>query len=145
MRYNEVVMDHFMNPRNVGAIDDADAIGEIGDDGCGDVVKIYLRIEGGRVQAASFETLGCATSIAASSMATVLLEHQTWERAALLTAAEINDALGGLPDDKKHCAVLAERAVKAALRQYFMKKQIAYNSDAFAIVDDSDAGERCDF
>ena len=118
MFYNDTILDHFMNPRNVGEMEDADGVGEVGDGRCDDVMKIYLRIQENHILAARFETFGCAGSIAACSAATELLCGRTIEQAQALDAAEIDRVLGGLPEEKAHCAETAVQTIKAAIADY---------------------------
>ena len=106
--YNETVMDHFHNPRNVGVIEDADGVGEVGNPKCGDIMKIYLKIENDVITDIKFETFGCGSAIASSSIATEMVKGRTVEQALQLTNKEVVDALGGLPAYKLHCSVLAE-------------------------------------
>lgn len=116
--YNPTVMDHFMNPRNMGDLKDADGVGEVGAAACGDIMKISLRIKDGRIEDARFKTFGCGSAIASSSMATELIKGRTIEEALKFSNEEVVDALGGLPPVKIHCSVLAEEALKAALEDY---------------------------
>lgn len=116
--YSEKVMDHFRNPRNVGVIEDANAIGEVGNAKCGDIMKMYLKIEDGIVQDVKFETFGCGSAIASSSMATELIKGQPLEEVRKLTNKAVAEALDGLPNYKMHCSVLAEEAIQAALADY---------------------------
>ncbi len=116
--YNPTVMDHFMNPRNMGDLKDADGVGEVGAAACGDIMKISLRIKDGRIEDARFKTFGCGSAIASSSMATELIKGRTIEEALSVSNGEYVDALGGLPPVKIHCSVLAEEALKAALEDY---------------------------
>ncbi len=119
--YNDKVMDHFMNPRNLGDINDADGIGEVGAAACGDIMKISLKIQGGKIEDARFKTFGCGSAIASSSMATELIKGRTIEEAMKFSNQEVVDALGGFPHVKIHCSVLAEEALKAALDDYLKK------------------------
>ncbi len=119
--YNDKVMDHFMNPRNMGDLPDADGIGEVGAAACGDIMKISLKIQDGKIQDARFKTFGCGSAIASSSMATELIKGRTIEEALKFSNQEVVDALGGLPPVKIHCSVLAEEALKAALEDYVKK------------------------
>ena len=119
--YNQTVMDHFLNPRNMGDIKDADGIGEVGAAACGDIMKISLKIKDGRIEDARFKTFGCGSAIASSSMATELIKGRTIEEAMSFSNQEVVDALGGLPPVKIHCSVLAEEALKAALEDYVKK------------------------
>ena len=116
--YSEKVMDHFRNPRNVGVIEDANGIGEVGNAKCGDIMKMYLKIEDGIVEDVKFETFGCGSAIASSSMATELIKGKPVEEAMTLTNKAVAEALDGLPAYKMHCSVLAEEAIKAALDDY---------------------------
>ena len=116
--YSEKVMDHFRNPRNVGVIEDANAIGEVGNAKCGDIMKMYLKIENGIVADVKFETFGCGSAIASSSMATELIMGQPVSEVRKLTNKAVAEALDGLPDYKMHCSVLAEEAIKLALEDY---------------------------
>ena len=120
--YSDVVMDHFRNPRNVGVLEDADGVGEVGNAKCGDIMKIYLKIDGDRIQDVRFETFGCGSAIASSSMATELIKGKRVEEALGLTNAAVAEALDGLPAYKMHCSVLAEEAIKAALADYYQKQ-----------------------
>ena len=116
--YNSTVMDHFMNPRNMGDLKDADGVGEVGAAACGDIMKISLKIREGRIEDARFKTFGCGSAIASSSMATELIKGRTIEEAMSFSNQEVVNALGGLPPVKIHCSVLAEEALKAALEDY---------------------------
>lgn len=116
--YSETVMDHFRNPRNVGVIEDADGVGEAGNAVCGDIMKIYLKIEDGVVSDVKFETFGCGSAIASSSMATELIKGKPLSETLQLTNKAVTEALGGLPAHKLHCSVLAEEAVRAAVKDY---------------------------
>ena len=124
MLYSEKVMDHFMNPRNVGEIENADGVGEVGNAKCGDIMKIYLKIENDVVVDVKFKTFGCASAIASSSMATELIKGKSLTEVLSLTNKAVVEALDGLPAVKVHCSVLAEEAVKAALLDYFTKNGI---------------------
>jgi len=119
--YNSTVMDHFMNPRNMGDIKDADGVGEVGAAACGDIMKISLKIRDGKIEDARFKTFGCGSAIASSSMATELIKGRTVGEAMSFSNQEVVDALGGLPPVKIHCSVLAEEALKAALEDYVKK------------------------
>ena len=119
--YSEKVMDHFRNPRNVGVIEDANAIGEVGNAKCGDIMKMYLKIENGIVADVKFETFGCGSAIASSSMATELIKGKPVSEAMLLTNKAVAEALDGLPAYKLHCSVLAEEAIQSALNDYYRK------------------------
>ena len=122
MQYSEKVMDHFMNPRNVGTIEDASGVGEVGNAKCGDIMKIYLKIEDGIITDVKFNTFGCGAAIATSSMATELIKGKPVEEALELTNPAVVEALDGLPPVKLHCSVLAEEAVCAALKDYYEKQ-----------------------
>lgn len=119
--YSEKVMDHFRNPRNVGVIEDADGVGEVGNEKCGDIMKIYLKIENGIIEDVKFETFGCASAVASSSMATELIKGKPVSEALELTNQAVAEALDGLPAYKMHCSVLAEEAIKNALEDYYKK------------------------
>ena len=116
--YSEKVMEHFRNPRNVGVIEDANGIGEVGNAKCGDIMKMYLKIEDGIIKDVKFETFGCGSAIASSSMATELIKGKPVSEAMKLTNAAVAEALDGLPDYKMHCSVLAEEAIQSALLDY---------------------------
>ena len=119
--YSEKVMDHFRNPRNVGVIEDADGVGEVGNAKCGDIMKIYLKIDDDIVTDVKFETFGCGSAIASSSMATELIKGRPVSEALTLTNQAVAEALDGLPPHKIHCSVLAEEAIKNALDDYYAK------------------------
>ena len=121
MQYSEKVMDHFMNPRNVGEIENADGVGMVGNAKCGDIMKMYLKIEDDVIVDCKFKTFGCGAAIATSSMATELIKGKTVEEALKLTNAVVVEALEGLPPVKVHCSVLAEEAVKTAVADYYNK------------------------
>ena len=125
--YSEKVMDHFRNPRNVGVIEDADGIGEAGNPVCGDIMKIYLKIDNDIITDVKFETFGCGSAIASSSMATELIKGKPISEAKELTNKAVTEALDGLPAHKLHCSVLAEEAIRLALRDYFDKNNIPYD------------------
>ena len=129
--YSEKVMDHFRNPRSVGVIENADGVGEVGNAKCGDIMKIYLKIDNDVISDAKFETFGCGSAIASSSMATEMIKGKTIDEALALTNKEVVDALGGLPVHKLHCSVLAEEAVKSAIQDYYEKNGIAYDKSKF--------------
>ncbi len=124
MAYSEKVMDHFANPRNVGEIPDASGIGEVGNSKCGDIMKMYIKIEGNVITDCKFKTFGCGAAIATSSMATELIKGKTIEDALKLTNKAVMEALDGLPPVKVHCSVLAEQAIKAALADYYTRQGI---------------------
>ena len=119
--YSEKVMDHFRNPRNVGVIEDADGVGEVGNAKCGDIMKMYLKIEDDRVTDVKFETFGCASAVASSSMATELIKGKPLSEVKQLTNKAVAEALDGLPAYKMHCSVLAEEAIQSALEDYYRK------------------------
>ena len=129
--YSEKVMDHFRNPRNVGVIEDADGVGEVGNAKCGDIMKMYLKIDGDNIADVKFETFGCGSAIASSSMATELIKGQPVADALALTNKAVVEALDGLPAHKLHCSVLAEEAIKAALKDYYDKHGIEYDHSLF--------------
>lgn len=129
--YTQTVMDHFMHPRNVGAIENADGVGEVGNAKCGDIMKIYLKIREDRIEDVKFETFGCASAIASSSIATEMLKGKTISDALKLTNKDVVNALGGLPAQKLHCSVLAEEAFKSAIQNYYDKNGIAYDKKVF--------------
>ena len=131
MVYSEKVMDHFTNPRNVGEIENADGIGEVGNAKCGDIMKIYLKIENEIITDVKFKTFGCASAIATSSIATELIKGKPLSEALELTNRAVVEALGGLPAVKIHCSVLAEEAVKAAVKDYYDKNGIEYDPEMF--------------
>ena len=130
--YSDKVMDHFMNPRNVGKIEDADGVGEVGNAKCGDIMKIYLKIEDDTVTDVKFNTFGCGSAIASSSMATELIKGKKLDEVLELTNKAVVEALDGLPAVKLHCSVLAEEAVKAALKDYYDKNGIEYDAEKLA-------------
>ena len=129
--YSEKVMDHFMNPRNVGEIADADGVGEVGNAKCGDIMKMYLKIKDGKIDDVKFETFGCASAIASSSMATELIKGKTIDEALAVTNKQVVDELDGLPAHKLHCSVLAEEAIKSAVKDYYDKNNIPYDHSRF--------------
>ncbi len=124
MEYSEKVMDHFMNPRNVGEIADASGVGQVGNAKCGDIMKVYLKIENGIVQDAKFKTFGCGAAVATSSMATELVKGKSVQDALTVTNKAVMEALDGLPPAKVHCSCLAEEALHAALWDYAEKNHI---------------------
>lgn len=132
MLYSEKVMDHFRNPRNVGTIPDANGVGEVGNAKCGDIMKIYLKIADDKVQDVKFETFGCGSAIASSSMATELIKGKPVTEALELSNKAVAEALDGLPAYKMHCSVLAEQAIKAAVKDYYDRSGIAYDQAEFA-------------
>ena len=129
--YTETVMDHFTHPRNVGEIPDADGVGEVGNAKCGDIMKMYLKIKDDRIEDVKFETFGCGSAIASSSMATELIKGKTIEEALAVTNQQVVDALGGLPAYKLHCSVLAEESIKAAVKNYYDRNNIPYDHSKF--------------
>ena len=129
--YTETVMDHFTHPRNLGEIPDADGVGEVGNAKCGDIMKMYLKIKDNRIEDAKFETFGCGSAIASSSMATELIKGKTIEEALAVTNKQVVDALGGLPAYKLHCSVLAEESIKAAVKNYYDRNNIPYDHSKF--------------
>jgi nitrogen fixation NifU-like protein len=122
--YSEKVMDHFSNPRNVGELKDANGVGEVGNAKCGDIMKMYLKIEDGIIKDVTFKTFGCGAAVATSSMATEMIKGKTVEEAMKLTNKAVAEALDGLPPVKMHCSVLAEEAIKAALADYYKNQGI---------------------
>ena len=137
--YTETVMDHFMHPRNVGEIADADGVGEVGNAKCGDIMKMYLKIKDNKIEDVKFETFGCGSAIASSSMATEMIKGRTLEDALALTNQEVVDALGGLPAHKLHCSVLAEETVKSAIQDYYEKNHIEYDHSKFPKKEDCES------
>ena len=133
--YSEKVMDHFRNPRNVGIIEEADGVGEVGNAKCGDIMKMYLKIDDGIITDVKFETFGCGSAIASSSMATELIKGKPLSEAMQLTNKAVAEALDGLPASKLHCSVLAEQAVRAAVLDYYEKNGIPYDKEKFKIED----------
>ena len=129
--YSEKVMDHFKNPRNVGVIENADGVGEVGNAKCGDIMKIYLKIENDVIADVKFETFGCGSAIASSSMATELIKGKPLKDALTLTNQAVAEALDGLPAHKLHCSVLAEEAIKAAILDYSTKNNLPYDAELF--------------
>ncbi|MCL4541108.1 MAG: Fe-S cluster assembly scaffold protein NifU [Chloroflexi bacterium] len=125
--YSDLVMDHFMNPRNVGEIQDADGVGTEGNPVCGDVMKMYIKIEGDRIVDVKFKTFGCGAAIATSSIATEMVKGKTIDEALLLTNKAVADALGGLPHNKMHCSNLAADTLRKAVEDYYarQKSQVA--------------------
>ena len=136
MLYSEKVMDHFQNPRNVGKMDDADGIGEVGNAKCGDIMKMYIKVDdNGIITDVKFNTFGCGSAIASSSMATEMIKGKPISEALQLSNKAVVEALDGLPAHKLHCSVLAEEAVRAAVKDYYDKHGIAYNPDEFCAGD----------
>ena len=132
MLYSEKVMDHFRNPRNLGKMDDADGIGEVGNAKCGDIMKMYIKVKDGIIEDVKFNTFGCGSAIASSSMATEMIKGKSIDEALELSNKAVVEALDGLPTHKIHCSVLAEEAVKAAVKDYYDKNGIAYDKEKFA-------------
>ena len=129
--YSEKVMDHFRHPRNVGVIDHADGVGETGNPVCGDIMRIYLKIDDDVITDVKFETFGCGSAIASSSMATELIKGKPLSEALALTNRAVTEALDGLPAHKLHCSVLAEEAIKSAIRDYYESHGIDYDRSLF--------------
>ena len=129
--YSEKVMDHFQHPRNVGVIEDANGVGEVGNAKCGDIMKIYLKIEDDIIKDVKFETFGCGSAIASSSMATEMIKGKTIDEALAVTNRQVVEALGGLPAHKLHCSVLAEESIKSAIKDYYDRHGIAYDHSRF--------------
>ena len=140
--YSEKVMDHFRHPRNVGQIDDADGIGEVGNAKCGDIMRMYIKVKDDIITDVKFNTFGCGSAIATSSMATELIKGKPIEEALELSNKAVVEALDGLPTHKIHCSVLAEQAVRAAVKDYYDKNGIAYDPEQFKETDEH-AGESC--
>ena len=136
MVYNTTVMDHFVNPRNVGAIANADGVGECGNAKCGDIMRVYLKIQDEIIEDATFETFGCCSAIASSSMATEMIKGNSLHNALELTNTAVTEALGGLPSSKIHCSVLAEHAVKKAIKDYYDRNNISHDRTIFKNIDD---------
>ena len=130
--YSEKVMDHFQNPRNLGKMEDADGIGEVGNAKCGDIMKMYIKVNDGVITDVKFNTFGCGSAIASSSMATEMIKGKPIEEALQLSNKAVVEALDGLPTHKIHCSVLAEEAVKAAVKDYYDKNGISYDENEFA-------------
>ena len=139
--YSEKVFDHFKNPRNVGEIPDADGIGEVGNARCGDIMKMYLKIENNIITDVKFETFGCGSAIASSSMATLMIKGKTIEEALAITNKDVVDALDGLPAHKLHCSVLAEESIKSAVQDYYERNHIPYDKSQFPVREDCEGCE----
>ena len=140
--YSSKVMDHFRNPRNVGSIENPSGVGEVGNPVCGDIMKIYLKIENDIIEDVKFETFGCGSAIASSSMATELIKGKPLAEALELTNKAVAEALDGLPAHKMHCSVLAEEAIRAAIKDYYDRNGIAYDPADFPEPDeDEEHGE----
>lgn len=135
MLYSEKVMDHFQNPRNVGKMDDADGVGEVGNAVCGDIMKMYIKVKDGIITDVKFNTFGCGSAIATSSMATEMIKGKPIEEALKLSNKAVAEALDGLPPVKMHCSVLAEEAIKKALTDYFDKNHIPYDHKKYEEMD----------
>ena len=129
--YSEKVMDHFQHPRNVGKMDDADGIGEVGNAKCGDIMKMYIKVKDDVITDVTFTTVGCGSAIASSSRATEMIKGQKIEDALKLSNKAVVEALDGLPAHKLHCSVLAEEAVRAAVKDYYDKHGVAYDQEEF--------------
>ena len=140
--YSDKVMDHFQNPRNVGKLDDASGIGEVGNAKCGDIMRMYIKVEDNIITDVKFNTFGCGSAIATSSMATELIKGKPIEEALELSNKAVVEALDGLPAYKLHCSVLAEEAVRAAVKDYYDKNGIAYDPELFKESDEPH-GESC--
>ena len=135
MLYSEKVMDHFRNPRNVGEMENPDGVGEVGNAKCGDIMRMYIKVENNIITDVSFMTFGCGSAIATSSIATEMIKGQPIEKALELTNQAVVEALGGLPQHKVHCSVLAEEAVKAAIKDYYEKNNIEYDKEKYCAGD----------
>ena len=133
--YSDKVMDHFQNPRNVGKLDDADGVGEVGNAKCGDIMRMYIKVRDGVIVDCKFNTFGCGSAIATSSMATELIKGKPVVEALELSNKAVVEALDGLPAYKLHCSVLAEEAVKAAVKDYYDRSGIAYDPELFKNVE----------
>ena len=134
--YSEKVMDHFTNPRNVGKLDDADGIGEVGNARCGDIMKIYIKVDGDIITDVKFNTFGCGSAIASSSMATEMIKGKPIAQALELTNKAVAEALDGLPAHKLHCSVLAEQAIRTAIKDYYDRHGIEYDAEMFKGLDE---------
>ena len=141
--YTDTVMDHFMHPRNVGEIKDPSGVGEVGNAKCGDIMKMYLDIENDVIKDVKFETFGCGSAIASSSMATEMIKGKTVEEALAITNKDVVDALGGLPAHKMHCSVLAEEAIKSAVKDYYDRNGIPYDHSQFPDCESCESCEGC--
>jgi nitrogen fixation NifU-like protein len=135
MLYSEKVMDHFDNPRNVGVLPDADGVGEVGNPVCGDIMKMYIKVKDNVITDVKFKTYGCTSAVASSSMATEMIKGHTIDEALRLSNKAVTEALDGLPPQKIHCSVLAEEAVRAAVKDYYDKNGIEYDHEKFRNVD----------
>ena len=132
MLYSEKVMDHFQHPRNLGKMENADGVGEVGNAKCGDIMKMYIKVDDGIITDVKFNTFGCGSAIATSSMATEMIKGKSVEDALELSNQAVVEALDGLPTHKIHCSVLAEEAVKAAVKDYYDRNNISYDAALFA-------------
>ena len=143
--YSEKVMDHFRNPRNVGQIDDADGIGEVGNAKCGDIMRMYIKVDDDSkvITDIKFNTFGCGSAIATSSMATEMIMGKTIDQALELSNKAVVEALDGLPTHKIHCSVLAEQAVRAAVKDYYDRKGISYDPEDFKEIEEDELHEHC--
>lgn len=139
--YSDIVMDHFMHPRNVGEIENPDGVGQVGNAKCGDIMKMYLKIKDGVIEDVKFETFGCGSAIASSSMATEMIKGKTIDEALAVTNRQVVEALGGLPAHKLHCSVLAEESIKSAIKDYYDRHGIEYDHSRFP--DDCGSCESC--
>ena len=137
--YSEKVMDHFENPRNVGKMPDADGIGEVGNAKCGDIMRMYIKVNDGIISDVKFNTFGCGSAIASSSMATEMIKGKPISEALALSNKAVVEALDGLPAQKIHCSVLAEEAVKSAVKDYYDKNGIAYDKSKFPACEDCES------
>ena len=132
MLYSEKVMDNFQHPRNLGKMENADGVGEVGNAKCGDIMKMYIKVDDGIITDVKFNTFGCGSAIATSSMATEMIKGKSVEDALELSNQAVVEALDGLPTHKIHCSVLAEEAVKAAVKDYYDRNNISYDAALFA-------------
>ena len=137
--YSDIVMDHFMHPRNVGEIENPDGVGQVGNAKCGDIMKMYLKIRDNVIQDVKFETFGCGSAIASSSMATEMIKGKSIHEAMALTNKAVAEALDGLPAHKLHCSVLAEESIKSAIKDYYDRNNIPYDKSEFPDCDDCEA------
>ena len=142
--YSEKVMDHFRNPRNVGQINDADGVGEVGNAVCGDIMRMYIKVDENQVITdVKFNTFGCGSAIATSSMATEMIKGKTVQEALELSNKAVVEALDGLPVHKIHCSVLAEQAVRAAVKNYYDRNGISYDPEDFKEIEEDELAEHC--
>ena len=137
--YNDTVMDYFTNPRNVGEIEDASGVGTVGNAKCGDIMRIFIKVEDNIITDVKFKTFGCGAAIATSSRATEMVKGKTIEEALALTNKDVTDSLGGLPAVKLHCSVLAEEAVKSAMQDYYERNNIPYDKSKFPKQEDCES------